>query len=170
MLGLKLNHVSRCGLVYLQNNNIDNRTCRPVSIILYTDTITVTTKWARLRLKSPASSLFTQPFVQAQVKENIIAPCHWPVWGEFTGDRWIPRPRKMFPCDDISKTLALIRSLYVLNKFILILEQNQPVWSCCRDNVRCPWPGEGISQSTAAKTSKGGIIAHKYWFELMLFQ
>ena len=28
---------------------------------------------------------------QAQIKENIKAPRHWPLWGEFTGDRWIPR-------------------------------------------------------------------------------
>ena len=28
---------------------------------------------------------------QAQIKENIKALCHWPLWGEFTGDRWIPR-------------------------------------------------------------------------------
>ena len=33
---------------------------------------------------------FAQPFVQAQIKENIKAPRHWPLWGEFTGDRWIP--------------------------------------------------------------------------------
>ena len=24
-------------------------------------------------------------------KENIRALCHWPLWGKFTGDRWIPR-------------------------------------------------------------------------------
>ena len=34
---------------------------------------------ARWRLKSPASRLFTQPFIQAQVKENIKAPHHWPL-------------------------------------------------------------------------------------------
>ena len=45
----------------------------------------------RWRLKLPASGLFTQPFVQAQIKENIKALRHWPLWGEFTGDRWIPR-------------------------------------------------------------------------------
>ena len=28
--------------------------------------------------------------VQAQIKENIKAPCHWPLRGEFTGDRRIP--------------------------------------------------------------------------------
>ena len=27
------------------------------------------------------SRLFTQPFIQAQIKENIKAPRHWPLWG-----------------------------------------------------------------------------------------
>ena len=49
--------------------------------------ITVTTYWVRLCLKSPASQLFTQPFIQAQIEENIKAPRLWPFWGEFTGHR-----------------------------------------------------------------------------------
>ena len=55
--------------------------------------ITMTSKWAQCRLKSPASRLFTQPFIQAQIKENIKAPRHWPLCGEFIGDRWIPRTK-----------------------------------------------------------------------------
>ena len=43
--------------------------------------ITVTSKWVRWHLKSPASPLFTQPFIQAQIKENIKAPHHWPLCG-----------------------------------------------------------------------------------------
>ena len=35
--------------------------------------------------------LFTQQFIRAPIKENIKAPRHWPLYGEFTGDRWIPR-------------------------------------------------------------------------------
>ena len=31
----------------------------------------------------------TQPFVQAQIKENIKVPRHCPLWGEFIGDQWI---------------------------------------------------------------------------------
>ena len=46
---------------------------------------------ARWRLKSPAPRLFTEPFIQTQTKEKIKAPRHWPLCGEFTGDRWIPR-------------------------------------------------------------------------------
>ena len=45
------------------------------------------------RLKSQTSRLFTQPFIQAQIKENIRAPRHWSLWGELTGDRWIPRTK-----------------------------------------------------------------------------
>ena len=48
--------------------------------------ITVTSQWARWRLKSPASRLFTQPFIHAQIIEKIKAPRHWPLWGEFTGE------------------------------------------------------------------------------------
>ena len=52
--------------------------------------ITVTSWWARWRLSSPASWLFVQPFVQAQIKENIKAPRHWHMRGYSTGERWNP--------------------------------------------------------------------------------
>ena len=66
--------------------------------------------------QTSAFRLFTQPFVQAYINENIEAPPHWPLWGEFTGVRWIhrwihrsllnsphqgPVTRKMFPFDDV---------------------------------------------------------------------
>ena len=47
--------------------------------------ITLTSQWPRGRLRSPASRLFTQPFIQAEIKENVKAPRHWPLCGEFTG-------------------------------------------------------------------------------------
>ena len=37
-----------------------------------------------------AYQMFTQPFIQVQIKENFKAPRHWPLCEEFTGDRWIP--------------------------------------------------------------------------------
>ena len=46
--------------------------------------ITMTSEWARWRLKTPVSWLFTKPFIQAQIKENIKGPRHWPMCGEFT--------------------------------------------------------------------------------------
>ena len=42
--------------------------------------------------RSTSDSIFTQPFVRAQIKEKkIVALCHWILWVEFTGHRWIPR-------------------------------------------------------------------------------
>ena len=48
-----------------------------------------------------ASRSCTQSFIQAQIKEDIKAPRHrhWPLCGEFTGDR--PVTWKMFPCDNV---------------------------------------------------------------------
>ena len=54
---------------------------------------TVMSESARWRLKSPVLWVFTQPSIQAQIKENIKAPRHWPLWGEFTGDRRISRTK-----------------------------------------------------------------------------
>ena len=39
--------------------------------------------------QTPASALLNQPFIQAQIKENIKALRNWPLCGEFTGDRRI---------------------------------------------------------------------------------
>ena len=48
--------------------------------------IAVTSYWTRWRHKSPASRLFTQAFIQSQIKETIKATCHWHLCGEFTGE------------------------------------------------------------------------------------
>ena len=55
----------------------------------------------RLRLKSPASRLFTQPSIPTQIKENIKYPRPWPFCGEFDVDRWIPRTKGQFPFHDV---------------------------------------------------------------------
>ena len=58
--------------------------------------ITMTSWWPRWRLKSPASRLFTQPFIQTEIKENIKAPRHWPLCGEFTGTGEFPAQRASY--------------------------------------------------------------------------
>ena len=35
-------------------------------------------------------SMFVQLFIQVNIKENIKALCHWPLWEESTGNQWIP--------------------------------------------------------------------------------
>ena len=73
-----------------QNKDTHRNQQRYSSIMKSLVTITVTSKWARWRLKSLTSRLFAQSFVQARSKENIKAPRHWPLWGEAAGERCIP--------------------------------------------------------------------------------
>ena len=56
----------------------------------------MTSQWQRWRLKSPASWLFTQLFIRAHIKENIKAPRHWPLCGEFTGTGEFPAQRTSY--------------------------------------------------------------------------
>ena len=91
MLWLKLIHVSKRGPLNIQSRH--SLTAAKIqhlqSVALrWQMMITITSSWARWRLKSLASRLFTQSFFQAPIKENI-APRHWLLWGEFVGDRWI---------------------------------------------------------------------------------
>ena len=58
--------------------------------------ITMTSQWPRWRLKSPASRLFTQPFIQTHIKENNKAPRHWPLCEEFTGTGEFPAQRASY--------------------------------------------------------------------------
>ena len=69
-------------------------------------TITMTSQWERCRLKSPASLLFTQPFIQGadQIKHQSSASLailrrkhRWPLNSPHKG----PVTRKMFPFDDV---------------------------------------------------------------------
>ena len=57
------------------------------------NSITMPSQWPRRRLKSPASRLFTQSFIRAQIKENIKAPRHWPLCGEITRTGEFPAQR-----------------------------------------------------------------------------
>ena len=62
------------------------------------------------------SNRLSQPFIQVQIKENIKAPRHWPLCGEFTGDRWLPPhkgpiTRKMFPFDDVIMNISAVGSV-----------------------------------------------------------
>ena len=43
-------------------------------------------------MASQATSLtIIYSLIHVQIKENVKAPRYWPLCGEFTGHRWIPR-------------------------------------------------------------------------------
>ena len=64
-----------------------------LGVVYYNRILLLCITVARWHLKSPASRLFTGPFTQGQIKENIKAPRQWPLWGEFIGDRRLPRTK-----------------------------------------------------------------------------
>ena len=47
--------------------------------------------------------MFTQPFIQMQIQENIKALRHWPLCGEFTGEfpAQMASNAENFPFDDL---------------------------------------------------------------------
>ena len=69
-----------------------HRNTRPIVSGTFNN-IKMTSWWTQWRLKSPASRLFTQTFVQTQIKK-IKSLGHWSLWGEFTGNRWIPGTKR----------------------------------------------------------------------------
>ena len=47
----------------------------------------------------PRDRLFTQTFIKVQIIENIKAPRHWPLYGEFPAQR--ASNAEMFPFGDV---------------------------------------------------------------------
>ena len=74
--------------IYIQNVHIQKHHC---DVIM-----------GAVASRSPASRLFTKPLIQTQIKENIKAPCHWPLYrGPVNFPHKKPVTRKMFPVDDV---------------------------------------------------------------------
>ena len=74
--------------LYLHSAAFPLRAADELCSIYHDDVI----KWKHFpRYWSFVQGIRRSPFVQAQTKENIKAPRHWPLLGEFTGDRWMPR-------------------------------------------------------------------------------
>ena len=100
--------------------------------------ITMTSYWARWRLKSPASRLFTQALIEARIKENIKAPRHWPLCGEFTGD----------PVNLMTSLCTIEASIRVFHAYFhhrlhkdgLICEKKEiHLWTSWGCSLRWPW-------------------------------
>ena len=79
-------------------------------------------------------------FVQAQIKENIKAPRHWPLCGGFTSDQWIPCTKGQHYDDVIMNAIASqITSLTIVYS-IVYSDADQR-------NIKAPhhWPLSGES-------------------------
>ena len=94
--------------------------------------ITLTSQWPRWRLKSPASRLFTQSFIRAQIKENIKAPRHWPLCGKFTGTGEFPAQRA-----SNAENASIWRRHHVKRKLVAETQLVSFSWMIFLANVRC---------------------------------
>ena len=75
-----------CVLSSITYSTMSNPLVHDMPLEAPTFVIAVTSWWVRWHLKSPASRLFTQSCIHVQIKEDIKAPHHLPLCGEFTGD------------------------------------------------------------------------------------
>ena len=86
-----------CQCQYKAHDNIEKTYRDPLTYLNgLPSLITLTSLSPRWRLKSPASRLFTVPLIQTQIKENIKAPHHWPLRGQFTGTGEFPAQRTSY--------------------------------------------------------------------------
>ena len=77
--------------------------------------ITVMSLWVRWHLKSPASRLFAQPFVEEQIKETsklCITRHQWPVDSPHKG----PVTQKIFQFDDIIMSICRLPTYVITSK------------------------------------------------------
>ena len=134
--------------------------------------------WTLWCLKSRASGLFIQPLVQAQIKENIKAPCHWhyeensAVTGEFNAiimssriyklchiEHWRLLPIK-FTYRTFSVVIIQVSFCYEVEQFLFhtktlslpgcdsSLREQQSAYKC----LSTAMPGQQISQNSMRET------------------
>ena len=110
----------------------------------YMCNITVASWWVRWRLKSPASRLFTQPFIQVQIKENIKAQRHWPCAGNLPVSDECPHKgpvtRKMLPFDDVIMNFTALDNIEsIITCFAAHGAQVTQVHFRFNDRSSCSW-------------------------------
>ena len=113
--------------------------------------ITMTSWWPRWRLKSPAWRLFTQPFIQTQIKENIKAPRHWPLCGDFTGTGEFPAQRASY---------AENVSIWWCHHGLECLETspyNGPCAPCLRITI---WPYFSLTSNTCKSNTNANLALY----------
>ena len=135
----------------------------------------MTSLWTQWRLKSPASRLFTQPFIQVQIEINIKAPCHWPfVWGihRWPGNspqKW-PVTRKMLPFHDAIMDFSW--PMYVMRAGVDLWDRfvpNSQAITWIHDDCRNQWTRGDLKASwkliniDSIKQLPLSPLLHRYW-------
>ena len=103
--------------------------------------VTLASWYPLWRLKSPASRLLIQSFIQTQIKENIKAPRHWPLWGEFTGTGEFSAQRASY-AENVSiwwrhhDTLQLYHKGHPIHEFTTTLNPVATIAKCNKNTIR----------------------------------
>ena len=102
-----------------------------------------------------SSRWFIQRIVQAEIKEDIKAACHWPLWWESTGDRWIPLTKGQW----CGKKFHLMKSWEGGKEHALIhwrckdpINQLSLYWLICQNIFRPQHLAAAISQTINSDT------------------
>ena len=127
---------------------------RPVLVIEVTlRDIDKTLQWRHNeRLKSPTSAVFAQLLVQAQIKENVKALRHWPLCGEFIGDRRIPRTK--------ASNMEIVSIWWRHHECATKLFCISPVWNVC---VYSSDDACGISSNLAKAQVKKHLMIYFFY-------
>ena len=88
-------HANEVDIWYAQDKSDERQTAEIIPCIKVFGDITL--QWRHNEHEGvsnyqPHDCLLNRLF-KAQIKENITVPRHCPLWGEFTGDRRIPRTK-----------------------------------------------------------------------------
>ena len=84
--------IDACNEYHASTHDRD-QTCSTVNVTLTAETSLQWRANERDGVPNPGAFIFTRPFVQAHIKENIKVLRHWPLWRGSTGDRRIPLTR-----------------------------------------------------------------------------
>ena len=95
------------------------------------------------------------PTVQRHIKENIKAPRHLPLRGEFTGDRWIPRTKGQSRGKCFHLMTSSLSMPFLLLARTIILNQQPPFVKFVNDKIITSW---SIGYTEVEKTQSGIII------------
>ena len=115
--------------------------------------ITVTSQWARSRLKSPVSWSFAQPFIEAELKKTskfrVTGLC------EEKSPHKGPVTRKMFPFDDVI-TSRLGSCAFFLGRAVQMILFSFNETTLCNVTLCHMW--RNYQGQTRDDTTEGGVI------------
>ena len=112
--------------------------------------------WTLISGYHPLSRGSTWVWFNYRCKHVMLAlPCHWPLWGEFTDDRWIPYTKSQWR----EKCLHLMTTSFILPKML----GKVAIWIL--ENFPCimAWLSNRLSYPQGSLLQTWFIFDHSIW-------